>query len=132
VIALDTNVLARLILRDSPAEYQIAAELIANHACSVSWTVLVELSWVLERSARLSRDEIAAAIGTIGDIDRIAVPDDRLLAWAVDRYRQGADFADMIHLVSTLGGSASFASFDRKLQRQAGAHSPLPVTTLRG
>lgn len=105
--------------------------MIASSACSVSWSVLVELSWVLERSAGLPRREVATALGMIGDIDRITVPDDESLAWAVDRYALGADFADMIHLVSALGGSGSFASFDRKLQRQAGTETPLSVTTLR-
>lgn len=131
MIALDTSVLARLILRDNAAERQAAADLIACRACSVSWSVLVELGWVLERSARLPREEVAAALGMIGEVDHISVPDADALAWAVARYAQGADFADMIHLVSAIPGSDAFASFDRKLDRQAGAEAPLPVTTLR-
>ena len=130
MIALDTSVLARLILRDNAAELQAAADFIAGRACSVSWSVLVELSWVLERSARLPREEVAAALAMIGAVDQITVPDDEALAWAVERYAQGADFADMIHLVSAIPGSAAFASFDRKLDRQAGSDKPLPVTTL--
>jgi predicted nucleic-acid-binding protein len=131
VIALDTNVLARLILQDNPGEAQVAADLIAGSACSVGWSVLVELCWVLERSARLPREEVAAGLSLINAIDRITVPDADLLAWAIDRYGRGADFADMIHLASAVGGSVAFACFDRRLKRQAGAEPPLPVQTLK-
>jgi predicted nucleic-acid-binding protein len=131
VIALDTSVLARFILGDTPSEQEVAAHLIASNTCSVSWSVLVELCWVLERSARLPREEVIAAFATIASMGSIAVPDAELFRWAIDRYAEGADFPDMIHLASATAGSASFACFDRKLARAAGPDSPLAVLTLR-
>jgi len=58
VIAIDTSVLARYILHDTPSEQQAAAQFIAANQCSVSWSVLIELGWVLERSAGLPRQEV--------------------------------------------------------------------------
>ncbi|MEK6540720.1 MAG: type II toxin-antitoxin system VapC family toxin [Pseudomonadota bacterium] len=131
MIALDTSVLARFILNDTPAEQQLAEQLIAENKCSVSWSVLIELSWVLEYSVRLPRKEVVSGLVTVADTDGISVPDAGLLAWALDRYASGADFADMIHLVSATNDATEFACFDRKLARQAGPETPLAVRTLR-
>lgn len=131
MIALDTNVLARYILNDTPAQAVAAEQLLLDNECSVGWSVLVELCWVLESQARLSRAEVAASLAAIGVMEQVAVPDAAALQWAVDRYAKGADFADMIHLVSAMSGSVEFACLDRKLARQAGADAPLLVRTLQ-
>ena len=132
MIALDTSILARYLLNDNQAERRAAEQLIAKNACSVSWSVLVELCWVLEANARLPRNKVAEALTGIAMSACIAVPDDALLEWAIDRYARGADFPDMVHLASSLAGTTEFACFDRKLARQAGAETPVPVRTLRG
>ena len=131
MIALDTSVLARYILNDTPAEREVADSFIADNSCSVSWSVLVELCWVLEYSVRLPRNEVIFGLRIVADTDRIAVPDYDLLIWAIDRYSRGADFADMIHLASAMSGATEFVCFDRKLARQAGPRAPLSVRTLR-
>ena len=131
MIALDTSVLARYILNDNPAESLVAERLISENACSVSWSVLIELCWVLESKARLPRSEIARSMIALVESDFLSVPDDILVAWAIERYASGADFADMIHLASTLNGAIEFACFDRKLARQAGSQTPITVRTLR-
>lgn len=132
MIAVDTNVLARLILRDNPAEYAAALAFLSDNECSVGWSVLVELCWVLERSARLPRAEVAVGLAMINRLASLTVPDPDSLDWAIDRFAQGADFADMVHLVSRTAAAESFATFDRKLARQAGATAPAEVLILRG
>lgn len=131
MIALDTSVLARFILRDNPAEVELANQFIAENQCSVSWSVLIELCWVLESSAGLPRDEVASGLAAIARIANITVPGTELLDWAIERYAAGADFADMVHLATSAIGSSGFATFDRKLANQAGPQSPVPVQTLR-
>jgi predicted nucleic-acid-binding protein len=132
VIALDTSILARYILNDNPSEAGAAGQLISSNDCSISWSVLIELCWILESSARLPRSEVAGSLAALANSDFIAVPDDALLTWAIDRYAHGADFPDMIHLASAMSGASEFACFDRKLARQAGADTPLPIRTLQG
>jgi len=131
VIAIDTSVLARYVLQDAPPEQQAAAQFLAANLCTVSWTVLVELSWVLERSAGLPRSEVIDGIWAIANMEHVSVPDQEKLDWALERYASGADFADMIHLVAAQGGSSEFATFDRRMERQAGESTPLPIRTLR-
>ena len=131
MIALDTSILARYILNDNPSEASAAGQLISGNDCSISWSVLVELCWVLESNARLPRSAVASSLASLADSDFIAVPHDALLTWAIDRYASGADFPDMVHLASAMSGATEFACFDRKLARQAGTDPPIPVRTLR-
>jgi predicted nucleic-acid-binding protein len=131
VIALDTSVLARLLIGDDPDQQALSARLLAESRCSVSWSVLVELCWVLERSAMFPRVRVAAGLARLAEIENIEVPDDQLFGWALQRYGDGADFADMVHLATVVGGSSEFATFDRKLSRQAGRDTPIKIATLR-
>ena len=86
MIALDTSILARYILNDSPLERDAAEGLMSRNDCCVGWTVLVELCWVLESNARLSRNEVAESLSIIASSDFIVVPDDTALKWAIERY----------------------------------------------
>ena len=70
-------------------------------------------------------------MAALAESDCISVPDDMLVAWAIDRYASGADFPDMIHLASAMNGATAFACFDRRLARQAGPQTPITVRTLR-
>ncbi len=69
MIALDTNVLVRYLARDDLEQFNIANELI--NSCTVDQSgyvcreVMIELVWVLERSYKYSREEIADAIESI-------------------------------------------------------------------
>jgi predicted nucleic-acid-binding protein len=131
VIALDTSVLARYILNDTIAEAHIAAQIISENECVISWSVLLELCWVLESSAGLPRADIVDIFKTLAQSKTIILPDPAAVNWVVDRYKSGADFADMVHLISTVDGVAEFITFDRKLAHQAGQESPLAIRTLR-
>jgi predicted nucleic-acid-binding protein len=130
VIALDTSVLARLLLGDDPGQQAIAERMVQENLCCVSWSVLVELCWVLERSANLPRFKVVGALKLLREMNGISFPSDEALEWSLDRYAEGADLPDMIHLVAADPGATSFATFDKKLGKQAGGLSPLPVTTI--
>ncbi|MVZ96844.1 type II toxin-antitoxin system VapC family toxin [Sphingorhabdus sp. IMCC26285] len=131
MIALDTSVLARYILNDTIAEADIAAQLISENECFVSWTVLLELCWVLESRAGLPRKDVVDILTTLSQSKMIIMPNIIAVTWAIDRYNAGADFADMIHLASTSDIITEFVSFDRKFAQQAGSETPLAVRTLR-
>jgi predicted nucleic-acid-binding protein len=130
VIALDTSVLARLLLGDDPIQQALAKRLVEENECCAGWSVLVELCWVLERSAGLPRATVAAALKLLRQTEGITILPDDAFAWTIDRYERGADFPDMAHLVSAQSGSMSFATFDRKLAKQAGERAPLRIQTL--
>lgn len=72
MIALDTNVLVRLLTRDDEKQAERARKLFDQHASKdgalfVSDVVLAELAWTLDRSYRLERNEIARAVRSLLD-----------------------------------------------------------------
>ncbi|MES2058507.1 MAG: type II toxin-antitoxin system VapC family toxin [Pseudomonadota bacterium] len=126
-VALDTNVLIRLMVEDDKAQLVIARDLLSRD-CSISATVLLEVEWVLRSFYRWPREVIAESLGEIIDLPTVSVSPTGV-RWAIDRFAQGADLADMMHIASALGATA-FATFDRQVGRHAGANSPVPIETL--
>lgn len=128
--SLDTNVLVRWILGDDLAQ-AAAAETLLEQTVWISHTVLIELGWVLQKARRLPRDMVADMMQQVVGLDTVMVKHRDALAWAIGRYRSGADWGDVMHLVASLADSESFATFNSKLARQAGVDTPIPVETLR-
>jgi predicted nucleic-acid-binding protein len=127
--AIDTNVLVRWITRDDPVQATLADTVFANETY-VPLTVLIETAWVLKgRGYALDRSAIADVLERVLATESVLLDHEAGVRWAIGRYRDGADFADMVHLVSA-SGLDRFITFDRQLARQAGEAPPLPVETL--
>ncbi len=91
-------------------------------------TILLELSWVLKSRGGWPHDAISAALIGLLTLPLADCRDEKQVRWALARYAEGADFADMLHLA--LSGTAdSFATFDQGIARFADA-SVVPVETL--
>ena len=85
----------------------------------VSVVVLAELAWVLERSYRLSRDAIAAAIESILRADGLIVDREAEVVAALHEFRaQRVSFADaLIGALAAAAGCSHVVTFDRKAGR---------------
>ena len=126
--AVDTNVLARYLLNDDPVQSPRAAQALAEPSY-VSDTVLVETAWLLASRYCIGRALLAETLTDLLHLPAIAVSDPALVAWAIERFAQGADFADMMHLLSARH-TDGFLSFEKDLAKVAGPDAPLPVETL--
>lgn len=129
MIAVDTNIVLRLILNDDAGQIEAIRALMRRTRLFVSLTVLLECGWVLESRYRMSRDDVATALDGVAALEGVAIGRAALADWAVDRYRAGADLADMIHLAAA-AKTDGFATLDRRVVRRAGPDSPIPVETL--
>ena len=109
--SVDTNILARLILADDPVQTPVAEEIV-RRGVRVSLTVLLELGWILGSRAGKSRAEVNLALLKLLDNEAIHVEDDAQVRAALELFRQGADLADVIHLVAARGSEA-FVTFDK-------------------
>ena len=119
-VALDTNLLVRLLVNDDPLQAQQAAALIdASSACFVPITVALELEWVLRGAYNLPRDAVIAAFDGLLAICHLHLEQEDLVRRALDWHRQGLDFADALHLARSEGCGA-LISFDRQLAVLAG------------
>lgn len=129
MLAADTNVLIRLITRDDEAQYLVAVSLFEDGPIHVSLTVLLETAWVLQHTLRWSRSAVAVSLRGLLQHEMMVVENEDAAEWATDRYEEGADFGDMIHLAANREMSG-FATFDRKIAKHAGDNGPIPVVVL--
>lgn len=128
--AVDSNVLLRIITGDDPHQESVAQALIAEHDVFVPLTVVLETEWVLRSFYRWRRGRIADALAGLDDFRRIRLERADDMLWAVERMREGADFADMIHLAAS-GDATVFATFDTDVEKHVRHGGPRPVETLR-
>lgn len=121
MIALDTNVLLRYIVRDEARQAATATKLIESSCTPLSpgvitLVVMCELVWVLESGYHYRRGEVAAILrGILGSQDLRVERSD--LAWqALNRYQDGtADYADyLIGLCGREEKAEVTLTFDRR------------------
>jgi len=120
VIALDTNVLVRILTQDDPIQAAQAATLVdrlgPRNPAFLSREVLVELVWVLERGYRLSREDIADTLEHLLAAEGFVLETTDDLANVIHRYRHdGYGFADLMILAAAKrAGITELYTFDRK------------------
>jgi predicted nucleic-acid-binding protein len=120
-VALDTNLLVRLLTGDEPEQARRVADLIdTSPACFVPITVVLELEWVLRGAYRLDRRAVIAALEGLMAIRHVHLEQEELVRQALAWHRQGLDFADALHLLRS-EGCARFATLDRALAKAANA-----------
>jgi predicted nucleic-acid-binding protein len=118
-VALDTNVLVRLLVNDDPAQAEQAAVLIdASPACFVPFTVVLELEWVLRGAYKLPREAVIKAFEGLLSIRHLHLEQEELVRRALEWHHQGMDVADALHLVRSEGCGA-LISFDQQLALMA-------------
>ena len=126
MIALDTNVLLRFLLRDDEEQAEAAERLMLRLTLDepgfVSREVLVELVWALEYTFRLGRERIATMLDQLVHVAAVEIECASDVAEATGGYRRGgADFADrMIAAAASRAGAVPLYTFDRKAARLPG------------
>jgi predicted nucleic-acid-binding protein len=118
VIALDTNVIVRIVTGDDPAQVKIAREIFESQTLWVCKTVLLETEWVLRYSYQLDPEPILLAFRKLLGYPRLQVEDRESVLRALALLESGMDFADALHLAS-IGDAHRFATFDRELLKAA-------------
>jgi predicted nucleic-acid-binding protein len=128
VRAVDTNIIARALMRDDAHQARIADEVLATEAF-VPLTVLLETAWLLRSRYGLSRMEVVIALRSLLDMPKVLVDCREQVEWALARLLERGDFADLIHLVAARGATA-FLTFDSAVAADAGDDAPCPIETL--
>ncbi|MEI8301714.1 MAG: type II toxin-antitoxin system VapC family toxin [Burkholderiales bacterium] len=118
MIALDTNLLARLLLRDHPAQFaRVKSLLQTDQIFTAPVTVIQELVWVLEAND-CGSTEIEHALRLLLALPNFRPQQADAVLRALDGYGQGMDFADALHL-ALCADDDGFVSFDKDLARKA-------------
>ena len=120
MIALDANVVVRLLANDDPQQSHRAAVLLEGNSVFVPLTVLLETEWVLRSVYSLPRDAVARGLGNLLGLTNVTAEATGRVVRALSLYQRGVDFADAIHLARAVeAGVEAFATFDRDLHRLA-------------
>ena len=129
MMAVDTNVIVRLLVADDPRQTAAAQRCVAG-GVFVSHGVLMEAEWVMRSAYRFSREQIANFLHDLIELRNVEIEDRDELRWAANRYRRGADWADLLHLIAARP-HGRFATFDRTLSREAGKDAPTSIEVLQ-
>jgi len=119
MLAVDTNVLVRLLARDH-AEQVGAAEAFIGKGAWVSHLVLAETMWVLDSVYDLSRAQIATAVEMLLNHRELSLQDADVVTAALGHYRgrSAVDFSDCLVLeIARKAGHLPVATFDRNFAK---------------
>ena len=123
MIAVDTNVLLRLLVGDDPSQAAKARRLFDRADAEqktiwVSDTVLVELVWTLARAYSRDRADIVKALRTLSSHATVVLESAAAVRDATDAFEGGrADFADCLLCVKAqMAGCDEVATFDRGMR----------------
>jgi predicted nucleic-acid-binding protein len=129
LIAVDTNIIVRLITWDDPLQAEQAQSLVTAEPVFVSLLALLETEWVLRSSHGFSRQDIADAFLALFALPNITVEQPALARWAVESHADGADLGDALLLVSAREAT-EFVTFDKRLPKKLGPGSPVAIKVL--
>ena len=126
MIAIDTNVMIRYLVRDNPEQAEAARVLLegltADNPGFICREVALEIVWVLERAYRFTREQIANVVMELVSTDALVIEDADDIARSAIAYRLGgADFSDfMILAAANRVGAQPLYTFDRQFARLDG------------
>jgi len=131
MIAVDTNVLVRMITRDDPEQAAAAAAALTGQSLWIPKTVLLELEWVLRYCYELDRQSVQRALSSLVRLRRAMIEDRSCVELAIGLHEHGMDLADALHLASS-ACARTFVTFDRKLVKKAPTQADLPGAVVLG
>jgi len=122
VIGLDTNVVARYILRDDAEQWAVAASVIEaltpQEPGFITHVTLIELHWLLARKHKTDRDSRLSVLRGLVETEVFEFEDGESVVRALSLAEEGADFPDALIAASgDLFGVRETVTFDRRASR---------------
>lgn len=122
MIAIDTNILVRLLVGDHAAQARASRKLFASEEVFIPDTVLLETEWVLRAAFKLAPEDVCTALRRVCGLRNVTVSDGRLVAQVIDWHEAGFDFSDAFHLALSKDQEA-LKTFDAGFIRNARTHT---------
>ena len=126
MIAVDTNVIVRLLTHDEDRQYKKAYSLFSSHQVFIPDTVIQETEWVLRYAYEFSVEDICRALAALFGLENVHLANPVRIAQAVDWHRKGLDFSDALHLGSCQEFE-KFYSFDKSFVSKGHKLGSCPV-----
>jgi predicted nucleic-acid-binding protein len=113
MIAVDANVVVRLLVDDDPEQAARARDLFATEQIFIPDTVVLETAWVLRYSYGLAGADITVGLRRLFGLANVHLRDAAEMALALEWHDQGLDFADALHLAQS-ALCTRLVTFDRR------------------
>ncbi|MVF22890.1 type II toxin-antitoxin system VapC family toxin [Methylocaldum sp. BRCS4] len=118
MLAVDTNVIVRLLVNDDPGQTARAIAVFESEPIFLPKTVVLEAECVLRYCYGLECKAIAKSIRAVAGLPNVTLENQTEVADALAWFEQGLDFADTLHLASS-ALAERFGTFDEKLVKRA-------------
>lgn len=120
-VIIDTNIILRYVLNDNPNQNAIAKRYLDNAdiQCVVSAHVLCEVDWVLRKTIKINRGEVASFFEKLQAKSNIVI-DKSVFEIGLYFLKNGGDFADGVIAYQTkIFDDASLLTFDKDARKLA-------------
>ncbi|WGV25205.1 type II toxin-antitoxin system VapC family toxin [Halotia branconii] len=118
MVAVDTNIVVRLLTQDDELQYQKSQEIFQTQDVFIADTVILETEWVLRFAYKFKPNEICLALRKLFGLPNVYLVNTNLVAQALQWHKNGLGFADAFHLAQSQHHSY-FYTFDEKLIKNA-------------
>jgi predicted nucleic-acid-binding protein len=113
MIAVDTNIIIRLLTHDDEGQFDLSYRLIEEHEVFIPDSVVLESEWVLRYAYGFAAGDICDALTKLFGLPNIHLANPTTVSQAIGWHRQGLDFADALHLANSQRQRQLF-TFDRR------------------
>ncbi len=131
MIAVDTNVVVRLLAADDPEQARQARRIFETEEVFIADTVVLETAWVLGYSYKLDSAAIVAALRRLFGLPNVHLRDAAAAALALEWHTAGLDFSDAFHLAQA-AHCLRLVTFDRRFVSRAQVIGGLEVALPEG
>ena len=118
MIAIDTNIIVRLLTKDDPKQYTASRKLFETAKVHIPDTVILETEWVLRFAYDFEPAQICGAFRKLFGLPNITLSNQFIVSQAIDWHEKGLDFADAFHLALSQN-LASLKTFDEKFIKKS-------------
>ncbi|NJL35851.1 MAG: type II toxin-antitoxin system VapC family toxin [Leptolyngbyaceae cyanobacterium RM2_2_4] len=118
MIAVDTNIIVRLLTQDDEAQFQKSVQIFKLEEFFIPDTVILETEWVLRFAYKFQPFEICKALRNLFGLPNVHLANIGLTAQVLVWHESGLDFADAFHLAYSQHCYAMY-TFDNKFVKRA-------------
>jgi predicted nucleic-acid-binding protein len=118
MVAVDTNIIVRLLTQDDELQYQKSLEIFQTQTIFIPDTVILETEWVLRFAYKLKPVEICTALRKLFGLPNVNLSNTSLVYQALQWHETGLYFADAFHLAQSQN-NVEFYTFDEKFVKKA-------------
>lgn len=118
MVAVDTNIIVRLLTQDDELQYRKSLEIFQKLNIFIPDTVVLETEWVLRFAYKFKAVEICTALRKLFGLPNVHLSNTSVVFQALQWHESGLDFADAFHLAQSQNHT-EFYTFDDKFVKKA-------------